>query len=75
MVNQSRIHKTVPVVSLRTSVDSNCAAQAKLRNEISLLEIGPQKSAAQEQLLILGTDLIALNVEIRLRLLQNVGNA
>jgi len=62
-------------VSLRASVDANCAAQARLRDEISLLETGAKKSAAQERLTALDTKLIALNVEISMRLMQNAAQS
>jgi hypothetical protein len=76
MLNKrNRTHQRVPVVSLRASVDANCAGQDKLRSEISLLESGPQKAAAQKQLTTLGTNLLALNVEISLHLLQTAGQA
>jgi hypothetical protein len=56
-------------------VDANCAAQARLRDEISLLETGAKKSAAQERLTALDTKLIALNVEISMRLMQNAAQS
>jgi hypothetical protein len=71
MRKRNRIHKRVPVVSWRASVDANCAAQIDLRDQIALLEAGHQKTAAQKQLVTLGTDLVALNFEISLHLLQN----
>ena len=50
-------------------------AQAELGREISALKSGALKSDAEKRLVALKTDLIALNVEMRMRTGQVSGNA
>jgi len=49
-------------------------AQARPEREIFVLENGALKSDAQKRLIDLKTDLIALNVEMRMRAGQQPGN-
>ena len=60
---------------LRTRVEANWAAQAKLRGEIARLGQGPLKSAAEKRMVVLQTNMMALNVEMRVRVQQGAGHA
>lgn len=65
---------TAPFESgLRERVARNRTAQDTLAREIAALDISPQKRAAEARLLALRTDLLALNVEMQIRIQQQAG--
>jgi hypothetical protein len=71
---QPKIHPILPLLDMRQRVEENRMAQAKLGREISALKSGDVLVNAQKRLIDLKTDLIALNVEMRMRTGQVSGN-
>jgi hypothetical protein len=75
MTTQPKSPNVLPILDMRRRLEANLMAQAELGREISALKSGALKSDAEKRLVALKTDLIALNVEMRMRTGQVSGNA
>ena len=70
----AQVRTVLPILDMRRRLETNRMAQARPEREIFVLENGALKSDAQKRLIDLKTDLIALNVEMRMRAGQQPGN-
>jgi hypothetical protein len=64
-----------PLFDMKQRVETNRTGQADLRRVIAGLGSGTPKSDAERQLNALQTELMALNIEMHMRVGQVAGNA